>query len=666
MRQKYNINNLDCANCAREVEESLNKNKDLKNVIVNFNTKKISFESDVIGLKEINELVKKVEPDCTVTKEVEEKREYNFLVFISAIIIYLLSLVIKNVYLKETLIIVSYLLLVYRPMINALKVLIRNKSINENMLITISAIGAYLINQKSEGIMVVALYILGKILEEKALNKSRKEISNILSIKASKANLEVGNVVKEVELEEIKINDILVVKKGEKVPVDGVIISGNSDFDTSVLTGESEARSLGVDDQILSGMINSKKMVKMRATSTYSDSTVSRILDLVTNATDQKAKTETLVARLSKIYTPVVLILAILVILIFPVFGFSFKEAVYRGLTFLVISCPCAIAISVPLSYFSAIGAASHKGILIKGSNYLDLLSNVDKIVFDKTGTLTTGTFKVKDIEIIDKNYSKEEVIDYLCKGESFSNHPIAKSILNLNKDFDNNDVKDFEEISGLGIKFKIKDHELAIGNKNLCACEYDSSIHLNIDGKHVASIIIDDGLKDEALSTIKELNDMNIETIMFTGDRSDVAKHVASELNIKYKAELLPTDKYKELEKLKKNGIVAFVGDGINDAPVLKLADVGISMGSIGQSIAIEASDIVIMTDKLNKIVEAINLSKFTKKIIKQNLIFALLIKIVILLLNLFGITTMWFAVFADTGVTLIAILNTLRILKK
>ena len=666
MKQKYNINNLDCANCAREVEESLNKNKDLKNVIVNFNTKKISFESDVIGLKEINELVKKVEPDCTVTNEVEEKREYNFLVFISAIIIYLLSLVIKNVYLKETLIIVSYLLLVYRPMINALKVLIRNKSINENMLITISAIGAYLINQKSEGIMVVALYILGKILEEKALNKSRKEISNILSIKASKANLEVGNVVKEVELEEIKINDILVVKKGEKVPVDGVIISGNSDFDTSVLTGESEARSLGVDDQILSGMINNKKIVKMRATSTYSDSTVSRILDLVTNATDQKAKTETLVARLSKIYTPVVLILAILVILIFPILGFSFKEAVYRGLTFLVISCPCAIAISVPLSYFSAIGAASHKGILIKGSNYLDLLSNVDKIVFDKTGTLTTGTFKVKDIEIIDKNYSKEEVIDYLCKGESFSNHPIAKSILNLNKDFDNNDVKDFEEISCLGIKFKIKDHELAIGNKNLCACEYDSSIHLNIDGKHVASIIIDDGLKDEALSTIKELNDMNIETIMFTGDKSDVAKHIALELNIKYKAELLPTDKYKELEKLKKNGIVAFVGDGINDAPVLKLSDVGISMGSIGQSIAIEASDIVIMTDKLNKIVEAINLSKFTKKIIKQNLIFALLIKIVILLLNLFGITKMGFAVFADTGVTLIAILNTLRILKK
>ena len=413
-------------------------------------------------------------------------------------------------------------------------------------------------------------------------------------------------------------------------------------------------------------MINNKKIVKMRATSTYSDSTVSRILDLVTNATDQKAKTETIVARLSKIYTPVVLILAILVILIFPILGFSFKEAVYRGLTFLVISCPCAIAISVPLSYFSAIGAASHKGILIKGSNYLDLLSNVDKIVFDKTGTLTTGTFKVKDIEIIDKNYSKEEVIDYLCKGESFSNHPIAKSILNLNKDFDNNDVKDFEEISCLGIKFKIKDHELAIGNKNLCACEYDSSIHLNIDGKHVASIIIDDGLKDEALSTIKELNDMNIETIMFTGDKSDVAKHIALELNIKYKAELLPTDKYKELEKLKKNGIVAFVGDGINDAPVLKLSDVGISMGSIGQSIAIEASDIVIMTDKLNKIVEAINLSKFTKKIIKQNLIFALLIKIVILLLNLFGITKMGFAVFADTGVTLIAILNTLRILKK
>ena len=668
-KYQYNINNLDCPNCARKLEETLNKNKDLNNVRVNFTTKKISYETETITLKEINKLAKEIEASVSISEDVFNKKEYHLSSLFLAIFIFLLTIIFDfNNIIKETLIIISYALLLYRSFINSLKMLIKNKTINENMLITISCVGAYFINQKLEGLMVVALYVLGKILEEKALNNSRRAISDIISIKQDYANLLINNKLKKITVEDIKINDILVVKKGEKIPVDAIVLEGETKLDTSALTGESELLTVHENDKVLSGMINVNELIKVTATTLYHESTIAKILDLVTNATNQKAKIETLVSRLSKYYTPIVLALAILIAIILPMFGLTFLDSLYRGLTFLVISCPCAIAISVPLSYFTGIGVCSKKGILVKGSNYLDVLNKLNTIVLDKTGTLTNGSFKVTDIKIFDNNYSKNNIIEILCKGESFSNHPIAKSILKLKSNVDNSDVKNYKEITGSGISFKIGKEKILIGNQTICKCDKEASVHLNINGKHIASISIDDGIKEDALSMINYLKENAIKPIMFTGDKKENALAIANSLNIdEVEYEMLPTDKYEKFKKLKKqNQIIAFAGDGINDAPVLKLADVGISMGDIGQSAAIEASDIVIMTDKLAKIIDAIKISKFTNKIIKQNLFFALLTKISILILSVFGLTTMWFAVFADTGVTLLTILNTLRILRK
>ena len=668
-KYRYNINNLDCPNCARKLEETLNKNEKLQNVKVNFATKKISYETETVTLKEINKIAKEIESGISISEEVTNKKEYYLSLFFLAVGLFLLTIIFDfHNLVEEILIIISYILLLYRPFLNAIKMLIKNKTINENMLITISCIGAYAINQKMEGLMVVALYVLGKILEAKALNNSRQAISDIINIKQDYANLLINDKTKKIAVEDIKIDDILVVKKGEKIPVDGIVIEGNTQIDSSALTGESELLNIKENDKILSGMINNGEIIKIKATTLYSESTVAQILDLVTNATDQKANIETLVSRLSRIYTPTVLLLAILVTLILPFFGLTFLDSLYRGLTFLVISCPCAIAISVPLSYFTGIGVCSKKGILVKGSNYLDVLARLNTVVFDKTGTLTNGTFTVTDIKIFDNDYSKEQIIEIMCKGESFSNHPIAKSILKLNDNFDNKDVKNYKEISGAGISFDLGKSKVLIGNEKLCKCQNEASIHLNIDGRHIASIMIDDGIKEEALSTIEFLKANKIKTIMFTGDKKENALVISKKVDIdEIEYEMLPTDKYKKFELLKKKKeIIAFAGDGINDAPVLKLADVGISMGEIGQSAAIEASDVVIMADKLSKIGDAIKISKFTNYIIKQNLIFAILTKVLILILSVLGLTTMWFAVFADTGVTLLTILNTLRILKK
>ncbi len=668
-KYRYNINNLDCPNCARKLEETLNKNEKLQNVKVNFATKKISYETETVTLKEINKIAKEIESGISISEEVTNKKEYYLSLFFLAVGLFLLTIIFDfHNLVEEILIIISYILLLYRPFLNAIKMLIKNKTINENMLITISCIGAYVINQKMEGLMVVALYVLGKILEAKALNNSRQAISDIINIKQDYANLLINDKTKKIAVEDIKIDDILVVKKGEKIPVDGIVIEGDTQIDSSALTGESELLNIKENDKILSGMINNGEIIKIKATTLYSESTVAQILDLVTNATDQKANIETLVSRLSRIYTPTVLLLAILVTLILPFFGLTFLDSLYRGLTFLVISCPCAIAISVPLSYFTGIGVCSKKGILVKGSNYLDVLARLNTVVFDKTGTLTSGTFTVTDIKIFDNDYSKEQIIEIMCKGESFSNHPIAKSILKLNDNFDNKDVKNYKEISGAGISFDLGKSKVLIGNEKLCKCQNEASIHLNIDGRHIASIMIDDGIKEEALSTIEFLKANKIKTIMFTGDKKENALVISKKLDIdEIEYEMLPTDKYKKFELLKKKKeIIAFAGDGINDAPVLKLADVGISMGEIGQSAAIEASDVVIMADKLSKIGDAIKISKFTNYIIKQNLIFAILTKVLILILSVLGLTTMWFAVFADTGVTLLTILNTLRILKK
>lgn len=674
-KYKYNINNLDCANCAREVLESLNENKDFKNVIVNFNTKKLIYESDKeFTLPELNKLVKEVEPDAFITdEEVNIKKEYHFSILVVGVIIGLVGYFVKMpTYLKWILYVISYSMLLYRCIINSLKLLIKSKTINENLLITVSCLGALALKNVLEGIMVITLYTIGKILEEKAINNSRNSIKDLMDLTDKTVNIKVGNEVKNILVEDVKVGDILLVKKGEKIGVDGIIKSGTSSIDSSMLTGESEPVFIKEGDKVLSGSINLGNVILVRATSTFEDSTVSKILEMLESATDKKTKTETIVSKGSKIYTPVVLVLSILVMIVLPFFGVNLSSSIYRGLTFLVISCPCAIAISVPLSYFTGIGVCSKNGILVKGSNYLDSLSSAKNIIFDKTGTLTNGTFKVTGIDIKDEEktdeYNKDDIMEILLMGESLSDHPIAKSIMSTSGKFvDNSRVENYKEISGKGITFVLDGKQVSIGNNKIDECTETASIHMHINGKHVASIFINDGIKENTSSVIKSLQKNDIKTYMFTGDKKDVALEIGGMLGIdEIKYEMLPTDKFKAYESVEKSGLTIFVGDGINDAPVLKRSSVGISMGSVGSDQAIEASDIVILNDDLEKIPLGISISKYTKHIIKENLIFAIGVKAVILVLSVLGLASMWLAVFADTGVTLLTILNTLRIIKK
>ena len=674
-KYKYNINNLDCANCAREVLESLNENKDFKNVIVNFNTKKLIYESDKeFTLPELNKLVKEVEPDAFITdEEVNIKKEYHFSILVVGVIIGLIGYFVKMpIYLKWILYVISYSMLLYRCIINSLKLLIKSKTINENLLITVSCLGALALKNVLEGIMVITLYTIGKILEEKAINNSRNSIKDLMDLTDKTVNIKVGKEVKNILVEDVKVGDILLVKKGEKIGVDGIIKSGTSSIDSSMLTGESEPVFIKEGDKVLSGSINLGDIILVEATSTFEDSTVSKILEMLESATDKKTKTETIVSKGSKIYTPVVLVLSILVMIVLPLFGVNLSSSIYRGLTFLVISCPCAIAISVPLSYFTGIGVCSKNGILVKGSNYLDSLSSAKNIIFDKTGTLTNGTFKVTSIDIKDEEktdeYNKDDIMEILLMGESLSDHPIAKSIMSTSGKFvDNSRVENYKEISGKGITFVFDGKQVSIGNNKIEECTETASIHMHINGKHVASIFINDGIKENTSSVIKSLQKNDIKIYMFTGDKKDVALEIGGMLGIdEIKYEMLPTDKFKAYESVEKSGLTIFVGDGINDAPVLKRSSVGISMGSVGSDQAIEASDIVILNDDLEKIPLGISISKYTKHIIKENLIFAIGVKAVILVLSVLGLASMWLAVFADTGVTLLTILNTLRIIKK
>jgi len=676
MKYKYAIRNLDCANCAREVEEGLAKDERLKNVVVNFNTQKVSFEADEkLSLNELNVMVQKIEPEAALSTIGEGEKKESLggqaltlgLGLAVGVLAYFLPLPLG---VKICGYLVSYGLLLGCTARKAWLTLIKSHVLNEDTLITISCIGALMIGEVLEGMMVIALYVIGKILEAKALNKSRRSIEGLIDIKQPFAQRKDGRKLTKIRVEEIKPGDLLIVKKGERVPVDGKILTGETELDLSALTGESEKVKIGTNEKVLSGAINLGNVITVEATASYANSTVAKILELLEEATDRKAKTETVVAKISKIYTPVILILAILVSVFLPlIFQIPIAESIYRGLTFLVISCPCAIAISVPLSYFTGIGAASKQGILIKGSNYLDNLSSTKNIIFDKTGTLTDGSFAVSKIEISDLKYTEAEVIEILAQGEALSNHPIAQSILKLYKGkLDARKVKKFREVTGEGISYVIGKNKIMVGNKLMCPCQEDAVLHLNINGQHVASITINDGVKDGAEEAVAKLRKLGMTTYMFTGDKNSIARTVAKRLKIDHvQAEMLPTDKYHSYEKIaSKSAMTVFVGDGINDAPVLKRADIGIAMGGVGSESAIEAADVVIMNDDLQKIPEVMEISHYTKQIIYQNLVFAISVKVVILILSVFGLANMWWAVFADTGVTLLAILNTLRIMYK
>ena len=694
-KYEYEIAGLDCAACANEIQEGLNKNPEIKNANVNFAKMKLTYETDTLSKEEIEKIVQSIEPEVELLevnskskdlknekaqKENRKKLWLHILRLVIGAIVAGVGLYVPMPKVVSTIFIVlGYAILLFKTVKNAVKLLFKSKTINENLLITISCIGAYLVGKSSEGLMVIILYEIGKILEEKAINKTRKSISDLMDIKPEYANLKKGDEIEIVEPSEVKVGDIVVAKQGEKIPLDGVVVKGTASLNTASLTGESKPQDVDENDIVLSGSIVLEGLLEIKVTEKYENSTVSKILELVENATDKKAKTETFVNKAAKIYTPIVIGIAILVGIFLPLisnvtYGGE-NGSIYRALIFLVISCPCAIAISVPLCYFSGIGKSSKEGILIKGSDYLDELKDVKEIVFDKTGTLTKGQFGISKIEVYSDKYVENDVLKYVVWGESYSNHPIAKSIVRNAKNVETKKVENYEEITGKGIKYNIDGKTVLVGNSSLIGKEDEvaesTKIYLKIDNELVGAILLKDEAKHGTKEAIQALNSRGIVTKMFTGDNKKAAKQIAEELGIsEFEAEMLPDQKYSELEKeLEKykgtNGKVAFVGDGINDSPVLARADVGISMGGVGSGSAIEASDIVVMTDSIERIDCAIDISKKTSKIIKQNLIFSIGVKIVVLILSVFGVANMWEAVFADVGATLITVLNSLRILK-
>ncbi len=696
-RYEFILKDLDCAACANEIQEKLAKNPKLHNVNVNFAKLKLTYETDDVSVEEVRKAVLEQEPDVEMidasSENSEPKEEKSNTMsqvcrLVIGIVIAFIGMYAKLPATVSTiLIIIGYAILLYRTAKNAIKMLFKSKKINENFLITISCIGAYFVGEHLEGLMVIILYEIGKILEEKSINKSRKSIKDLMNIKPEYANLKIENEIKQVSPEEVKIGDIILVKEGEKVPLDGIVTKGNADLNTASLTGESKLSQVQEGKNVLSGSIVVDGMIEVKVTEKYENSTVSRILDLVENATDKKAKTETFVNKASSIYTPIVIGLAAIVAIFLPLFTnipyVGNNGSIYRALIFLVISCPCSIAISVPLSYFSGIGKSSKEGILIKGSDYIDAIKDIKEIVFDKTGTLTKGEFEIQKIDVL-SNYNEQEVLKYAAMGERFSNHPIAKSIIKANKvDVDNIDVQDFKEIAGKGLSYQYDGKTILVGNSTLVNDENKiddkddtTRIYVKVGDELAGIIYLGDTIKDGAKEAIRKLNLQGIRTSMFTGDNHKNAEKIGKELGIQnIKSEMLPQDKYNGLEKIinantkssgnSTNRKVAFVGDGINDSPVLARADVGISMGGVGSESAIEASDIVIMTDDISKIIDAINISKKTCGIIKQNLIFSVGVKVLILLLSVLGISGMWQAVFADVGVTILTIFNTLRILK-
>ena len=672
MKYKFNIKNLDCANCAREVEKSLNEDKKINKAVVNFNTSTITIETDVDdAFSYVKEIVAMIEPNAILSEEkIESDNNKDVYRLLIGAVIGILGIVIKISPVNMILIVIAYIILIYKTLLIALKQL-KNRKINENLLVSISAIGAFLLGKHHEGLMVIFLYELGKMLEAKAVARSRNSVSKLMNIKEELSNLKVNNKIKKVPTTEVSIGDIIVVKEGERVPLDGIVIKGNSLVDTSFLTGESIPVFVKQGSDVLSGSINKGDILEIKVTSLYKDSTVSKILELIENATERKTKTETIVSKYSSKYTLAVIIIALLVSFVLPIVSsLSLSECIYKGLTILVISCPCAIAISVPLSYFSGIGRASKEGILVKGSNYLDSIKDISDIAFDKTGTITTGEFCISKINIYDKKYNEDKIMEIFASGEALSNHPIAKSILKKYEgEVDFSCVKNFKEVSGSGISFTYRKDSVKIGSAKFCKSkDVNNNIYLSINDSVVASLVIEDEIKNSTIETISKLKELGINVYMFTGDSKDKAISIASKVgidNVNY--EMLPEDKYNSLERIIKNktGVVAFVGDGINDAPVVKLADLGISMGLNGSDSAIEASDIVIMNDDISKILNAIKISKKTSRIIKENLVFALGIKISVLILAILGLTSMFVAVFADVGVTILCILNTLRILK-
>jgi len=602
---------------------------------------------------------------------------------IIALILFFIALIVNfgNIWMNNILYILAYAMVGIEIVIKAFKNIIKGKVFDENFLMAVATIGAFVIGELPEAVAVMLFYQVGELFQSYAVSKSRKSISNLMDIRPDFANVERNKDVEKVKPENVKIGEIIIIKPGEKVPLDGIVVEGNSSLDTKALTGESLPKDVKVNEEVLSGFINLNGVIKVKVTKEYGESTVSKILDLVENASNKKSKSENFITKFAKYYTPIVVITALILAIVPPLI---IKDAVlsdwiYRALSFLVVSCPCALVISIPLSFFGGIGGASKMGVLIKGSNYLEALSNTEIVVFDKTGTLTKGVFEVQ--KVAPEGISKEELLEVTAYSEHYSNHPIAISIKNAyGREIDEEKIINTNEIPGFGIMAKIEDKEILVGNEKLMnenkisfsKCDSIGTIlYVAIDKKYTGYIVIADKIKDDSKDTIKLLKKNNIkQTVMLTGDRKKVGEEVAKELGIdKVYTDLLPDGKVKKVEELltsrAQKGKLIFVGDGINDAPVLAISDIGVAMGGLGSDAAIEAADVVIMTDEPSKLVNAIKLSKRTMRIVKENIIFAIFVKVLVLVLSALGVATMWEAVFADVGVSIIAIINALRALR-
>ncbi|AXH10202.1 cadmium-translocating P-type ATPase [Malaciobacter halophilus] len=688
--QKVKLQNLDCANCAGKIEKRLNELDELNNVKLNFSTSTLSFEQTVEEniLDKIEKEIQKIEREVVIVKDnIKQQRGFWQLLDKKLLVITIISLVltyisynyIKNETLQLVVYLLAYFLVGWDVLYKAIRNLTNGKVFDEHFLMGIATIGAFALGEYVEGIAVMIFYQVGEMFQAVAVNNSRDSINSLLDIKPEFANVKVEDSIIQKAPEDVKIGDTILVKAGEKVPVDGVLLSTNSSFDTSAITGEFKPKSIKKEQEVLSGFINTSKACYIKVTSLYKDSTVAKIIELIENASSRKAKAEKFITKFATVYTPIVVVLAALLAVIPPLLieNAQFADWVERALIFLVISCPCALVVSIPLSFFSAIGAVSKRGVLVKGANYIEKLTEIQNIIFDKTGTLTHGVFEVTKIN--SKDISKEELLKFAAYAESFSTHPIAKSIVKaFDKTIDSKLISEHEELSGLGVKATIENKEILVGNKKLLNnfnITYDeinedlNVVFIAIDSKFAGYIVVSDIIKVEAKEVISELKTLNIhKTYMLTGDKKEVALNVANQLGIdEVKYELLPQEKLTNFEAIKKqtNKVTAFVGDGINDAPTLANSDVGFAMGGVGSDLAVKSADVVILNDNIKSISDAIKIAKKTKVIVYQNIIFIMAIKIAFLALGAGAMISMKEAIFADVGVALLAIFNSMRILK-
>ncbi len=709
----FMVMGLGCSNCAAKIEKEINKIDGIKDARMDFVTNKLILEfNEKYGMKEVTEaaikVAKSMEPGIEIIAEdmstervyghhhdeQDKYKEHNYnygkkdnvkkiVCFGSSVVFFSMALLLKVPFWVEfSLFLISYLFVGLEVLINAVKNIIRGQVFDENFLMAVATIGAFSIKEFPEGVAVMLFYQVGEFFQDYAVDRSRKSITALMDIRPDFANIKVDSEIKRVAPEEVEVGSIIIVKPGERIPLDGNVIEGKSMVDTSALTGESVPREIESGNEVLAGYINNSGVLTIEVTKEFGETTVSKILDLVQNASSRKAPTENFITKFAKYYTPIVVLSAVVLAFLPPLIiqNATFGEWIHRALVFLVVSCPCALVVSIPLSFFGGIGGASRNGILVKGSNYLEALNDVDTIVFDKTGTLTKGTFNVTKINALGK-ISEEELLKLAALSESYSNHPIAISIMRAyGKEINKADIKDYNEISGYGINSVIENKKVSVGNIRLMKKENievsdclvtGTVVYIAVDGEYAGNIVISDEVKQDARNAIASLREMGIKNIaMLTGDSASVGKAIAKSIGIeKVYTELLPHQKVEKLElifdqKMTK-GKVIFVGDGINDAPVLARADVGVAMGGLGSDAAIEAADVVLMTDEPSKIVSAIKVARKTRSIVWQNIVFALGVKILVLILGTFGLATMWEAVFADVGVALIAIINAMRAMK-